>query len=347
MKRTFCFLLTMIFLVSLSIPIAVPAAATPSNLVVNGGFEYPPTWLGWYPTGTPDFGWNVDKVSGGPSVGLEIQGGYFTPVIEGNQYAELNGAEVDTIYQTITTVANCWYIIRFAFSPRPGTADYQNQMSVEWGGSLAGIISPTAGAPYNNLWTYNSYLVKAFSDSTELRFRDLDPNLADTVGTLIDDVSVTLAEPHTTLQTISVDQDTLPAGGASVTVTVLDKNDGNVSLTDVSVTLTGYPQFKGSPLKMLAVSSSDNDLVNMNPDAVWTFNAAIPLVSGTSLTAIGHGLCGDIDVAGPTETGFIVVKGPPVPVSSNPGLVFLVAAFAAAISFFVWLRIKHSGYLPG
>jgi hypothetical protein len=347
MKRIFYFLLTTIILVSLSIPLAVPASATPANLVVNGGFEYPPTWLGWYPTGTPGFGWDVDKVSGGPSVGLEIQGGYFGPVVEGNQYAELNGAEVDTIYQTLPTVSNSWYIIRFAFSPRPGTADYQNQMSVEWGGSLAGIIGPTAGGSYNNLWMYYSYLVKASSDSTELRFRDLDPDLADTVGTLIDDVSVIQAEPHTTLQTIAVDQDTLPAGGGTVTVVVVDKNDGNVVLTDVSVVLTGYPPFKGSPFNMSAISSSDGDMVTMNPEAVWTFTASIPLVTGTSLTAVGHGLCGDVDVAGPSEIGNIVVKGPPVPASSNPGLMFLALVFAAAITFFVWLRIKRSGNLPG
>lgn len=190
MKRMLCFLLAAALLAALAAGLAMPAIAAPPNLAVNGGFEQPFTYLDWFPTGTPGLGWSVDKVSGGPSIGLEIQRGIFGPTIEGGQIAELNGSEVDTIYQTLTTVPGAWYTIRFAFSPRPATPPYMNQMAVIWDGEAVGTIGPTASDSTNNLWQYHEYLVHAHAGSTELRFTSTDPNLADSAGVFIDDVSV-------------------------------------------------------------------------------------------------------------------------------------------------------------
>jgi hypothetical protein len=191
--------LTVVFVAILLLTVlTIPVAAVPKNLVVNGGFETPVTnWCDFFPTGTPGLGWTVDRVSGGPSPGLELQRGIFLPVVEGAQFAELNGSEVDTIFQNIATAPSATYRIRFAFSPRPWTTDFKNQISVEWDGKVVGTVGPAEVYSGSNTWTYYEYSVEAASRATELRFTGLDPLLYDTVGSFIDDVSVVETQPPT------------------------------------------------------------------------------------------------------------------------------------------------------
>lgn len=333
MKRAIRFFIIISILIGLSINLATIAKASPVNLVVNGGFEFPytPSML-WVPSGTPGMGWSVTSVATGLPSCLEIQHGLYQPVIEGAQYAELNGPEVDTIYQTISTVPHDWYEIRFAFSPRPWTLSYENQVAVLWSGTIIGVVGPTSGTTAN-VWNYFDYYVEALSDATEIRFTSLDPYLADSSGAFLDDVSVTQLQPHTTLQTVTATPNTLAAGGGQVTINVTDKNDGPLPISCAYFNLSGSPPFAGSPNKMTVVSSSDNNLVTMNPNAAWTYTATVPITAKTIFTVIGYGVVGDIDVTGPSETGNVTVNVPYVPASSNWSIGILMASFAGLMIF--------------
>lgn len=172
--------------------------ASAANLVTNGSFEDPDVThvKGWdIYVSIP--GWDLYY---GPAI--EIQRGTFGwTAADGLQWVELdsdldgpNGsllpaeAASSGIYQDIATIADAVYELRFAFSPRPDTAD--NKIEVRWGGQIIDTLVADGTGLLDTQWGYHAYTLTARSDTTRLAFGDL--SLSDTFGTFLDDVSVEL-----------------------------------------------------------------------------------------------------------------------------------------------------------
>jgi len=158
-----------------------PPPELPTNLVTNGGFEYPQlnhgTWSlvdtlpGWTKTTGPQF---------------ELQNNIFgwTPY-EGDQYLELDSTGPTELYQDITTVPESVYNLSFAFSPRPGVAD--NRLQISWNGTIVDTLSESGAS--NTHWTIHTYDLTATSATTRLQFKSLD-DPSSSCGTFLDDVTL-------------------------------------------------------------------------------------------------------------------------------------------------------------
>ena len=167
--------------------------ATPTNLVVNGGFEEPVvpeqyTWLGYY--SIP--GWvEVDGER------MEIQTDrLFDGPYEGHQYLEFDAYSNTNIYQDITTVPGRVYRLNFAFSPRQEIDD--NQLQISWDGAVVDTLSASGVGNLVNVWTTHTYDLNAVSTTTRLEFENID--IENMLGTFLDDVSVTLL-----IKTVNID----------------------------------------------------------------------------------------------------------------------------------------------
>jgi len=182
------------------------------ELVKNGGFEKPivTNAAKWdiFPNGTSNLDWNVawqsnqTKYSGRTrptKANLELQVGVSGWVAkEGKQYAELdsdwdgpngslNGEPASvSIYEDIATVPGTAYIIKFAFSPRPGTNASNNKLEFKWDGNVKATIS-SAGSNNTN-WTGYSFTFNASTASTRIQFTDI--GIPDSLGPFLDNVSV-------------------------------------------------------------------------------------------------------------------------------------------------------------
>ena len=178
------------------------------NIVLNGSFEspvvsHPQEWQ-IYPSGAAGLGWWVDWVNafpGQPGIAfLEIQRGVedWLPS-SGAQWAELDadwGGPDDSasgeaasvaIYQNLPTLPGYQYKISFKFSPRPKTGASQNNLQFSWDGTPRESFSRTGGGQTD--WTNHEYTFVADSYGTQLKFTDL--GTPDSLGTFLDDVSVT------------------------------------------------------------------------------------------------------------------------------------------------------------
>jgi len=140
--------------------------------------------------------------------------------------------------------------------------------------------------------------------------------------------------PHTTMQSISIEPLTIPEGGGTVTITVKDLNDGTVAIPAPWVELTGIP-LPSIPVTMTHIAGDPGDTFQpgiMDPNEIWTFTATITIGGSTDFTAVGHGLVGNYDVTGPSETIRISIKTPPkTPASSALTIGLLAAFFTGAI----------------
>lgn len=166
-----------IFLALMVLMTGVTGAAR--NLVTNGGFEQPVVKEAWS---------LYDSIPGWTELDekqLELQKSLWTPK-EGKQYIELDSTESTTIYQDIRTVPGTTYRLTFAFSPRPGVAD--NQLQISWNGKIVDELSDSGAGKTDTKWKYHTYDLKAISKHTRLQFHDLDNS--DSYGTFLDNVEV-------------------------------------------------------------------------------------------------------------------------------------------------------------
>ena len=181
------------------------------NLVANGSFENPIVTnpAGWDIFSNSGLGWFVDWVSLFPLsyndyprpdiASLELQAGVNGWLAQdGSQYAELDsdwdgpGGSLSgepasaEIYQDVPTIPGKTYKIEFYFSPRPNTGSENNNLEFSWDGDVQDNIS-SAGAGANN-WTKHSYNLLAEDTATRLKFSD--EGTSDSLGTFLDNVSV-------------------------------------------------------------------------------------------------------------------------------------------------------------
>jgi hypothetical protein len=156
-----------------------------------------------------------------------------------------------------------------------------------------------------------------------------------------------VVRPHTQVQNMTADPNTVSDVGGDVLITVTDLNDGNVPITGATFYLTGNPALSPTPVTMTHSASDpgDNNPHNgiLDPGETWTFTATVHIDGATAFTATGHGFFGNTDVTGLSETGAITVSTPPpIPASSNLSLGLLIVGFAGAITFFGFQRRRRS-----
>ena len=189
-----------------------PVCEAQVNLIQNGSFEtpdIPEDGFGWdiYDSVANGLVWVVDWLNPTDAspmpAKLELQSGYYA-ASHGMQYAELdsnwnpapggpyNGEDARvSIYQDIATIPGNTYTVSYDFSALPRRAADTNILQVlldeiEVAEHTANGIGQT-----DTVWTSYSYTFVA--TSTESRVGFADAGLADSFGTLLDNVSVVCA----------------------------------------------------------------------------------------------------------------------------------------------------------
>ncbi len=172
------------------------------NLIENGSFEAPvlsdnswnifQTVPGW------SFDWmNSTEVT--PS--LELHRGVFSWLANhGSQYAELDGdwygpsnqgsGASTKIWQDIETIENQNYELKFSFSARPNTLSNNNVLGVLWGNNNV-LGSPFTLTNNTNQTNWQEYSVDLVGNGEIMRLQFEDRGLEDSMGTFLDNVSLT------------------------------------------------------------------------------------------------------------------------------------------------------------
>lgn len=189
--------------------IVVPQCVADLNLIQNGSFEtpdLPEDGFGWdiFESTINGLAWVVEwlNLSEGSPVPaeLELQSGFYA-ASHGAQYAELdsnwNAAPggpyfgEDTrvrVYQELTTVPGATYTVSYDFSALPRHNAATNILSVLLDGVEVANHSADGSALTNTSWQTYSYSFVATSTSSIIGFADA--GLADSFGTLLDNVTV-------------------------------------------------------------------------------------------------------------------------------------------------------------
>jgi len=179
------------------------------NLIQNGSFEtpgLPVDGFGWdiYDSVVNGLAWvvnwlNPSEASPVPAK-LELQGGYYS-ASHGTQYAELdsnwnvapggpyNGEDTRvSIYQDIATIPGSTYTVSYDFSALPRRAADTNVLQVLLDDSEVAEHSADGIGQTNTVWSTYSYTFVATSTTSRIGFADA--GVADSFGTLLDNVSV-------------------------------------------------------------------------------------------------------------------------------------------------------------
>jgi hypothetical protein len=248
-----------------------PAAA--ANIVVNGSFEDTAldtnTWgvFGSIPGWTTAFG-----------PGIEIQNNVAGSPFDGGQHVELDSDESSGIYQDLTTVPGAGYILKFAFSPRPGTDSSDNILNVSWGGNLVATLSADGSQLDDTSWQVFTYHLTAAGSTTRLEFDDA--GFSNSLGTYLDAVSV---EPEYSVKAL-YDQTKSHKLGSTVPIKiqVCVANGVNVSSSSLPVTATGLTKVDNTASTVEDSGSANSPDNNFRYDA--TLAGYIFNLSTTGLT---------------------------------------------------------------
>lgn len=187
---------------------SVGAVAANAQIVQNGSFEDPvvETNQDWDIYVTSELpGWDIEWMPGSgdqydPQAELHAGvNGWLAD--DGDQYTELdsdwdgpsgniNGEAASVrLSQEIDTQAGCTYSFSYAFSPRPGTSESNNQLRAIWGDEE---WDHTAAGNGQTSWETFTHQVVATGPTTVIAFEDHGD--ADSLGTFLDDVVVELVE---------------------------------------------------------------------------------------------------------------------------------------------------------
>ena len=182
--------------VAAAVLVAAPAgasAAPPSlgNAVVNGSFERPVVPVGRTQPFPAIRGW---RLAFGPDI--EIQNHAAGDPARGRQFVELDSDASSGIYQRIPTRPNRLYRVQFFFSPRPGTSAAENVLVVKWHRRVVARLTGDGTGLVSADWHMYAIKVRATGRATRLEFDD--GGISDSVGTLIDGVTVTRWRGHPT-----------------------------------------------------------------------------------------------------------------------------------------------------
>ena len=158
-----------------------------TNIVANGSFESEQINGPWTSLSTIT-GWSSSdafEIQRGSNFGGQSN---FNTAVDGQQYLELNGVNLTTITQTLTTAANSVYKLSFLYSGRPDqTQSEPSSMQVLWNNIVVGAVS----APFNSGWQSYSYQLQSNNSSSSLlAFRSTGPTSQVSYGSYLDAVAV-------------------------------------------------------------------------------------------------------------------------------------------------------------
>lgn len=158
------------------------AAATPVNLVSNGGFESSTIANNSFKIFYGNYaGWETSN-------GIEIRRNVAGAAYEGNNFAELDTTANSTIRQNLATVAGATYALSFAYSPRTGVGAASNPIDVYWNNQLLQTLTGSGAGAAGNVWRLYDYRVTATGNLTTLSFAAA--GTSDSYGGSLDAVSV-------------------------------------------------------------------------------------------------------------------------------------------------------------
>ena len=170
-------------------PSNTPTATPAPPSVINGSFEEPPVSPGTYSNFASIPGWSL---SFGPSIEIGNDVTYFgLAAADGAQYLELDSGGSSGIFQDLPTTPGASYVLIFAFGARPQFGPDQNAIEVWWDSQPLATLTLDGINRTTTYWQDYSYIVTATGNLTRLEFRDV--GVSDTLGTLLDNVRMTLA----------------------------------------------------------------------------------------------------------------------------------------------------------
>lgn len=143
------------------------AASVPAgSLIVNGSFEDPVKTGGFFAS-IPGWTPSVPCTAQGAPIQVSPFGGQ---VVDGAQARELNtGCAGNGIQQIVPTSPGTTYTLTYAYSPRPGSLDEDNEMEVWFDGDLVETVGPlTPDAGFD--WRLRQVDVTASGTSAVLEF---------------------------------------------------------------------------------------------------------------------------------------------------------------------------------
>jgi hypothetical protein len=164
-------------------PAPPPPPPARGPLIRNGSFEAPALGDGQWQTFPAIPGW---QLSGGSSI--EVQSRAAGSPSDGRQLVELDGESSSGIFQDVRTVPGATYVLRLAFSPRPGTEPVDNQLSVRVDGREVGRAQGDGRRLRDTRWRYVTFRFVAASPVTRIEL--VDVGRSNGVGTYVDDVSL-------------------------------------------------------------------------------------------------------------------------------------------------------------
>lgn len=181
---------------------AVPSECLGESLIQNGSFEQPSVasvphegHLAFFDGGSPSVVWSTTD----PYNRIELWDAQAaTPPYAGDQFAELQAHDVDTVYQTMETEPESFVRWRVAHRARDTTPVKDiNLMRVEFASASDGVANATTllvGVDSEWRVSYGWYKVPAGQSQTQIRLRALSAQKHSSVGNLVDDVDVREAE---------------------------------------------------------------------------------------------------------------------------------------------------------
>lgn len=160
------------------------AFAAPVELLVNGSFEATQRATGSWSNYANLPGWT------GGQYGIELRNNVFGVAPDGVNFVELDTTRNSSISQTVLTTLGQHYTLSFQFQDRPGVATSSQGLTVDWGGNAIGHVNNSL----NGGWQTQTYSL--IGDGSAMNLKFIATGTSDSLGTSLDNVSLTTAVPE-------------------------------------------------------------------------------------------------------------------------------------------------------
>ena len=163
------------------------------SIVLNGSFESP-DYGGTLTDGYPYYFYlRADAldhwvVEGSSLAILDSRAPYWIAA-NGSQYLEVESDYGRAVEQTLVTVPEVEYMLRFAYAANPFANGADDSLNVYWDNVLIASLDSTATAQDRLDWFYHEYRVRASNTASAVRFED-GFSAIDCTGPYLDDISV-------------------------------------------------------------------------------------------------------------------------------------------------------------
>ncbi|MBV6319565.1 FxDxF family PEP-CTERM protein [Duganella violaceipulchra] len=160
------------------------AFAAPVELLLNGSFEANVQAAGTWA--------NYDNLTGwtGGTHGIELRNHVFGSAANGVNFVELDTYKNSSMTQTVQTVLGQHYTLSFQFQDRINVPTSSQGLSVDWGGAEIAHVNDSL----NGAWETRTYTL--IGDGSAMKLKFIATGRSDSLGTSLDNVSLTSAVPE-------------------------------------------------------------------------------------------------------------------------------------------------------